>query len=366
MKKITTTKQTILLMAGGTGGHIFPALAVAEALRERDIPVYWLGTRRGMEAQIVPAKNIDIFYINISGLRRNGIINLLTAPFKIILAIGQAIQIMRKCRPTAVIGMGGFVTGPGGIAAWLLRIPLLIHEQNAVAGLTNRWLARFADVVMQAFPNTFDSRYHAVYTGNPLRADILKLKTQQRNYHSLKILVLGGSLGAKILNDIVPKAVALVENTRDIYNRKHILEIWHQIGQMHTESMKNAYENSPFGIRLSLFIENMAEAYQWADLVICRAGALTISELAQTGTPSILVPYPFAVDDHQTRNAQFLSENGAAILLPQTDLDAEKLSILIQALRNSPHELDRMAKAARRCATPEALDKVVDLCLKMA
>jgi len=358
MAKFTSTKQTILLMAGGTGGHVFPALAVAQALQKRGISVYWVGTQRGMESHIVPAAGIDIFYINISGLRKNGLLNLLFAPFKIIFALAQVIQILRKCRPAAVIGMGGFVTGPGGIAAWLLRIPLLIHEQNAIAGLTNRWLARFADIVMQAFPNTFESRYQAVYTGNPLRADILAIIPQQKNYNILKVLIIGGSLGAKILNDTVPKALQSIEDKADKF------EIWHQVGQSHASAMQEAYQHSPFTTRVSPFIENMAAAYQWADVVICRAGALTISELAQTGTPSILVPYPFAVDDHQTRNAQFLSERGAAILLPQADLNPERLGILLHALLNSPHELRRMAAAARHCATPEALDKVVDLCLK--
>jgi len=361
MAEVTATNKTVLLMAGGTGGHVFPALAVAQALRKQGISVYWLGTRRGMESQIVPAAGIDIFYINISGLRGTGLLNVFLAPFKILLALGQAIHILRKCRPDAVIGMGGFVAGPGGIAAWLLRIPLLIHEQNAIAGLTNRWLAKLADVVMQAFPNTFESRYQAVYTGNPLRADILAIKPQQRNYNTLKILIIGGSLGAKILNDTVPKALQLIEDKADKF------EIWHQVGQSHAAAMQEIYQHSPFKTRVSPFIDNMAAAYQWADVVICRAGALTISELAQTGTPSILVPYPYAVDDHQTRNAQFLSEKGAAILLPQPNLNPERLSILLHALLtllNSPYEVKRMAQAARHCATPEALDKVVNLCLK--
>jgi len=352
-------QKPILIMAGGTGGHVFPALAVANTLRKRGVPVYWLGTKNGMESRIVPAENITIYYINISGLRGNGVLRLLAAPFKITFAILQAMTILWRHRPAAVLGMGGFAAGPGGIAAKLLGIPLLIHEQNAIAGLTNRWLAKIASTVMQAFPNTFDSRYHPIDTGNPLREDILDIPFQLKEYTKpLKILIIGGSLGAKILNDTVPQALTLIADDENAF------EIWHQVGDIHLKSMQNTYQNAPFKAKISPFINDMAEAYRWADLTICRAGALTISELAQVGMPSILVPYPFAVDDHQTRNAQFLAEKGAAILLPQTELNAEKLANLLKNLLISPERLQAMAQAAQSCTYPSAIDKVVNSCLK--
>jgi UDP-N-acetylglucosamine--N-acetylmuramyl-(pentapeptide) pyrophosphoryl-undecaprenol N-acetylglucosamine transferase len=344
----------ILIMAGGTGGHVFPALAIAEALRNQGITVYWLGTRLGLEARVVPAANIDIKYISINGIRGKGWFSLLAAPFKITFALWQSIRVLRALRPTAVIGMGGFVTGPGGVAAWLLRIPLFIHEQNAIAGLTNRWLARLATTVMEAFPSTFPKNYQAVHTGNPLRANILALSSQEpRTVHKpLRVLIIGGSLGAKVLNETVPQALQQLQSN---------IEVWHQTGNAHIDVMRQAYDGTPFKARVAAFIEDMAAAYAWADIVICRAGAITVSELAQAGVASILVPYPYAVDDHQTHNAQFLSENGTAILLPQTALTVEKLASLIKELYNDPDRLTAMSATARNCATPTALEKVVGL-----
>jgi UDP-N-acetylglucosamine--N-acetylmuramyl-(pentapeptide) pyrophosphoryl-undecaprenol N-acetylglucosamine transferase len=343
----------ILIMAGGTGGHVFPALAIAEVLRNQGITVYWLGTRLGLEARVVPAANIDIAYISINGIRGKGWFSLLAAPFKITLALWQSIRVLRTLRPTAVVGMGGFVTGPGGVAAWLLRIPLFIHEQNAIAGLTNRWLARLATTVMEAFPNTFPKNYQAVHTGNPLRTNILALSQEPKTVHkSLRILIIGGSLGAKVLNETVPQALQQLQSN---------IEVWHQTGNAHIDVMRQAYDGAPFKARVAAFIEDMAAAYAWADMVICRAGAITVSELAQAGVASILVPYPYAVDDHQTHNARFLSENDAAILLPQTALSVEKLARLIKELYNDPDRLTAMSAAARNCATPTALEKVVGL-----
>jgi UDP-N-acetylglucosamine--N-acetylmuramyl-(pentapeptide) pyrophosphoryl-undecaprenol N-acetylglucosamine transferase len=245
------------------------------------------------------------------------------------------------------------------VAAWLLRIPLLIHEQNAVAGLTNRWLARLAFIVMEAFPNTFPKNYHAVHTGNPLRANIIALsKPIPRIVHNpLRVLIVGGSLGAKILNDTVPLALRQVNGA---------IEVWHQTGNAHIEAMQQAYFDTPFQTKIMAFIEDMATAYRWADLVICRAGAITISELAQAGVASILVPYPYAVDDHQTHNAQFLSDRGAAILLPQTQLTVEKLATLITELINTPTRLTTMSEVARCCAMPTALQQVIDLIIRTA
>jgi len=346
--------QPILLMAGGTGGHVFPALAIAEALRTQGFTVCWLGTRRGLEARVVPDAEIDIKYISIEGIRGKGLFSVLAAPFKITLAIWQSVRVLRALRPAAVVGMGGFVTGPGGVAAWLLRIPLLIHEQNAVAGLTNRWLARLASKVMEAFPDTFPKKCHAIYTGNPLRANIMNLSppVPVTVHDPWRVLIVGGSLGAKVLNDTVPLALRQVPGA---------LEVWHQTGKIHIDAMQKAYDGAPFKARVVAFIEDMAAAYAWADVVICRAGAITVSELAQVGVASILVPYPYAVDDHQTSNAQFLSKKGAAILLPQTDLTVEKLAALMTELHNNPARLQAMSAAARNCATPGALQKVVDL-----
>lgn len=355
---ITSTNHPIVLMAGGTGGHVFPALAIAEVLQEQGFTVSWLGTKKGLEARVVPAANIEIKYISIAGLRGKGILSLLTAPFKITLAIWQSVRILRALRPAAVVGMGGFVTGPGGVAAWLLRIPLLIHEQNAIAGLTNRWLARLATTIMEAFPNTFEKKFQAVHTGNPLRGNIMALSppNPRPNHEPLRILIVGGSLGAKALNEIVPVALRQVSGQ---------IEVWHQTGNAHIEAMHQAYDGAPFPAQVMAFIEDMAAAYAWADLVICRAGATTVTELAQAGVASLLVPFPYAVDDHQTSNGRFLSDNGAAILLPETELTVDKLAALITELRNNPTRLHSMSEAARHCATPDAGQKVVDLIIQI-
>jgi UDP-N-acetylglucosamine--N-acetylmuramyl-(pentapeptide) pyrophosphoryl-undecaprenol N-acetylglucosamine transferase len=354
-----SSRQPILLMAGGTGGHVFPALAIAQALQAQGVKVSWLGTHQGLEARVVPKASIDIKYINISGLRGKSRLKLLIAPIKIILAIWQTLRILKTLRPAAVVGMGGFVTGPGGIAAWLLRIPLLIHEQNAIAGLTNRWLAYFAGQIMEAFPNTFPPHYHAVHTGNPLRANIMALAASApRTIHNpLRILVVGGSLGAQVLNETVPLALQKVGEA---------ITVWHQTGEAHVATMQAAYAQADFPARIEAFIEDMATAYAWADVVICRAGALTISELAQVGVASILIPYPYAVDDHQTYNAQFLAIQGAAILLPQTQLTVDKLANLIVSLYHDPTRLQLMSTSARNCATPMALQQVINLIIKNA
>ena len=345
----------ILIMAGGTGGHVFPALAIAESLRKQNIAVCWLGTRRGLEARVVPAAKIEIKYISISGIRGKGLFSLLGAPFKITLAVWQSMRILFALRPVAVIGMGGFVTGPAGVAAWLLRIPLLIHEQNTIAGLTNRWLARLATLVMEAFAGTFPHNYHAIATGNPLRADIMALHAPKIVHKPLRVLVVGGSLGAQVLNEVVPLALQQVLGE---------ITVWHQTGTTQLAVTQKAYHDATFTARVDEFIENMASAYEWADVVICRAGALTISELAQVGIASILVPYPYAVDDHQTSNARFLAARGGAILLPQPQFSVEKLTKLMTELYNQPTRLQTMAIAAKRCATPTAVQQIINLILE--
>ncbi len=346
--------EPVLLMAGGTGGHVFPALACAAALRAQGIPVHWLGTPRGLEAQVVPNAGIAISYISVGGVRGKGILTKLLAPFKIFLAIYQAGWVLARVQPRVVLGMGGFASGPGGIAAWLLGVPLVIHEQNAVAGLTNNILARFAKRTLEAFPGAFDKKYQALHTGNPLRYDILALNPPAlRPIHKpFRLLVIGGSLGAQALNTVVPQAVQQMQ---------HAVQLWHQIGRHNTVTQRVGHDD-----RVEPFIEQMAAAYVWADLIVCRAGAMTISEIAQVGVPAILIPYPHAVDDHQTHNAQFLVAAGAAILLPQHQLTADQLAALLDELIEQPARLQAMSKAARNCAKPDAVLDVVNQCLQLA
>lgn len=351
-------KTKILIMAGGTGGHVFPALAVADELRSRGVEVTWLGTRRGLEAVVVPKANIDISYISIAGLRGNGLLGWLLAPVKLVYALWQGIQVMNTQKPLAVLGMGGFVTGPGGVAAWLTRRPLLVHEQNAISGLTNRLLVPFARTVMEAFPKSI-AHGKAIHTGNPLRRDLLDLySSQERMIHEpLQILVVGGSLGAKALNDVVPAALSKIAlDARP--------QVWHQTGKKNLDDAVKSYELAGVEAKVVPFIENMAEAYRWADLVICRAGAMTIAELAIVGVGSILVPYPFAVDDHQTSNAKYLTDNNAAVLVQQKDLTVEVLGKLLQDM--TPSRLKAMAKAAHDLALPNATAFVADKCMEAA
>ena len=355
--------SNVLIMAGGTGGHVFPALAVARYLREKGIEVVWLGTRRGLEARIVPEAGFPIEYISISGLRGKGILGWLLAPVRLCIALWQAVRVCLRCRPGAVLGLGGFVTGPGGIAAWLLRRPLVIHEQNAIAGLTNRLLSRLARRVLEAFPGSFPSDIKTEQTGNPVRADITELPDPASRISAhqgqCRLLVIGGSLGAQTLNEVVPQALAqLPAAGRPV--------IWHQAGQNKDTVTGEAYAEAGVEAQVEAFIADMAAAYSWADLVICRAGALTVSELAAAGVGAILVPYPHAVDDHQTRNALFLTDSGAARLILQSELTPEALAQMLRELLNGGREgLVKMAAAARSLAKPEATERVAETCLEV-
>jgi len=352
----------ILVMAGGTGGHVFPALAVADELRARGVEVTWLGSRRGLEADVVPKAGYPIDYINVSGLRGKGLLSWIIAPVKLLMALAQGWSVMRRRHPSAVLGMGGFVSGPGGLAAWLARYPLLIHEQNARAGLTNRLLVPLAKRVMGAFPGSIKNRSNVLHTGNPLRSDFLKHNEESSNdkedHNSpFRLLVVGGSLGAARLNEVVPEALARIPaETRP--------EVWHQAGKRNIDSAQLAYKDAGIEARVVPFIADMVEAYCWADLVLCRAGAMTIAELAAVGVASILVPYPHAVDDHQTANARYLSDNAAAVLLPQTQLTPERLSELIKEV--TPETLRKMAGAARHLALLNATRDVADQCMEVA
>ncbi len=351
---------SVLIVAGGTGGHIFPALAVARALQERDVQVIWLGTRKGLEADIIPQQGIQLELIRVSGLRRKGIGSWLLAPFRLSVALFDSLKIVRRLRPEVVLGMGGFVSGPGGLAAWLLRRPLVIHEQNAVAGLTNRILALFAQEIAEAFPNSFPPGVKTHRTGNPVRLEIVNLPDPEQRLPDrkgpLRLLVLGGSQGALVLNRMVPRAVALLaEDCRP--------EIRHQSGAATCDVARSEYKTAGVEANIEAFIDNMAEAYEWADLVICRAGALTISELTAAGVGAILIPYPAAVDDHQTRNAEHLTRVGAALMMPEATLSAEQLADEILACTNHREFVLERAKMVRKLALPGATDALAELCL---
>lgn len=351
------------IMAGGTGGHVFPALAVAEHLRAQGIDIFWIGTRRGMESRLVPEQGFELEWIDIAGLRGKGLGQLLTAPFKLIGALWQAYAILRRRRPALVLGMGGFASGPGGLAARLLGIPLIIHEQNVVPGLTNQWLARIATQVFEAFPGSFPAARGAIATGNPVRQSIIDLPAPRARYANRtgapRLLVLGGSLGAQALNDLLPPALAALP----VEQRP---EVRHQAGERTLDSACAAYLAAGVAAEVVPFIGDMADAYGWADLVVCRSGALTVSELAAAGVASILVPYPFAVDDHQVGNARYLADVGAAQLVIQRDLSVASLSALLTDLLHDRTRLLAMADAARGRAQPDACARIAAACLERA
>jgi len=350
-------------MAGGTGGHVYPALAVAHALKARSQDVVWLGTQRGLEAAVVPAAGFDVEWINVKGLRRKGAFALLVAPLQLVWALLQALAIIMRCRPAAVLGMGGFVSGPGGVAAWLTRRPLVIHEQNAAAGLTNRLLARLARVVLQAFPGSFNSRVVVETVGNPVREDIAAVPLPAARYTDrqgpLRLLVLGGSQGALVLNTTVPHALSkLPAPERPI--------VRHQCGERTLAAAHTAYADHGVDAELIPYIEDMAMAYAWADLVVCRSGALTVAELCAVGLPALFVPYPAAVDDHQTANARPMADVGAAVIIDESMLSAEVLAGQLGEWLSSRDDLQSKAEKARGLARPNALMRITELCLEQA
>ena len=363
----TANERPVLIMAGGTGGHVFPALAVAAELSARGIAVSWLGTQRGLEARVVPAAGYPLEIMRVSGIRGKGVMTMISAPFMLMVALFQALTIQLRLRPRAVLGMGGFAAGPGGVIAWLLRRPLLIHEQNSVAGMTNKWLAPLARVVMEAFPGSLPARRNAVHTGNPVRAEITRLPAPSERFAgrsgALRVLVIGGSLGARALNEVMPAAVGQLAADQSV-------QVHHQTGSADLESVQAAYAALDVDARIDAtadaFIEDMAAAYSWADVVICRSGALTVAELAVVGVASILVPFPHATDDHQTGNARFLADAGAAILMPQDTMSAEKLAGLLGDFSRQRDMLLEMACRARELAMPDAARRVAEHCLRAA
>ena len=355
--------RPILIMAGGTGGHVFPALALARLLREQSLPVIWLGTARGMESRVIPAEGIPIERLSVGGLRGKGVLTWVAAPFRLSLALVQALRVMWRYRPVVVVGLGGFVTGPGGLAAWLTRRPLVIHEQNAVAGFTNRVLAHLARQVLEAFPGSFGHDVHARVIGNPVRADISAVPPPAERFAGrggpVRILVIGGSQGATRLNAVVPFALKRVAGSL-------AFDVRHQAGERWIDAGRASYAQAGVRADVRPFIEDMSEAYGWADLVICRAGALTVSELAAVGVAAILVPFPGSVDDHQAYNAQYLVRAGAAVVIPDREFSAERLAAELQRLCAGRGKLLAMAERARLLAKPRAADELAASCLELA
>jgi UDP-N-acetylglucosamine--N-acetylmuramyl-(pentapeptide) pyrophosphoryl-undecaprenol N-acetylglucosamine transferase len=350
--------RTILILAGGTGGHVFPGLAVADVLRERGWKVVWMGAKSGMEARLVPARGYEMAWIRARALRGKGLVATLLLPLNLLIGFWQGARAIFRIRPDVVLGMGGYVAFPGGMMASLLARPLAVHEQNAVAGLANRVLAGVADRVMTAFPDALGG---ADWTGNPVRTEIAALPGPEARDAGrsgpLRLLVVGGSLGAQALNDAVPRALALIPDAE----RPRVV---HQSGERHLEALRANYAAAGVEAEPVAFIEDMAARYAEADLVVCRAGAITVAEISAGGVASVLVPYPHAVDDHQTANARFLAERGAAILLPQRELTPDKLASTLRAL-DRPRLLE-MARKARALGKPEAARLVAERCMELA
>jgi UDP-N-acetylglucosamine--N-acetylmuramyl-(pentapeptide) pyrophosphoryl-undecaprenol N-acetylglucosamine transferase len=347
--------KRIVIMAGGTGGHVFPALAVAQWLIENGWQVSWLGTHKGLESKVVLENGIEIDWLSVTGVRGKGLLSKVTSGFKLIQACGQAFAILRRRKPNVVLGMGGFVAGPGGLMAKMLRIPLVIHEQNRIAGTTNRLLGKIANQVLEAFPNSFKKEFNAKCTGNPLRKQfqnlpVTKVKLEQ---HGLRVLIIGGSQGAQVLNEVIPDALVNVK----------ALEVRHQTGTAMQELVAKRYQELGVKAEATAFIQDMVSAYQWADIIICRAGAMTISEVAAMGLPAILIPLPNAIDDHQMANACYLSDAGAGFILPQKDLNTKNL---IELITKAQQQLEAMTKAAKQCARMDATAVVAQFCISEA
>lgn len=356
----------VLVMAAGTGGHVFPALSIADVLRSKSASVEWLGTPSGMENELLKNQDIPLHRVAVSGLRGSGISRRLSAPFMLLRAFYQSFQVLREVKPDCVLGMGGFICGPAGLAAKILHTPLLIHEQNAVAGLTNRLLSSIAEKVFEAFPNTFKPDSNIQLTGNPLRAEISCIRVKDegtlRGAESLNVLVLGGSQGAAAINQVVPEALVMLASTT--------LNIMHQTGKNKIEETRQIYQS--FGLideeryQIEPFIEDMAGAYTWADIVVCRSGASTVSEIAAAGRASVLIPYPYHKDQQQTFNANWLADQNAAYVVQQADLTAPALGSLLQGLVENRETLIEMGRRASQVAIRDAAEVVADECIRVA
>ena len=356
--------KRMMILAGGTGGHVFPGLAVARYMREQGVVVDWMGTATGLEAIVVPRNDFKLHIIKIRGARGNGVLSWLMLPWRLFSAVIQSLYIVWQVRPQVVLAMGGFASGPGGLAAWMMRIPLLVHEQNAIPGLTNKVLSLLARRVMTGFPGVLADHPGTRHVGNPVRTEIAAMADPQvrlKDRHgALRILIIGGSQGARALNRIIPAALAGIDKTKRP-------EVWHQCGARWLDEAREAYHREDVSTyELSAFIEDMAQAYSWADLVICRAGAMTVAELAAGGVASLLVPYPYAVDDHQTANAEYLVEHDAAIVIQEAELTPERLGRTLQELDENRDMVLRMALAARSQAVTDAIETVARICEEVA
>jgi len=361
---MNNSRSPVMIFAGGTGGHVFPALAVAKQIEQQSVPIIWVGTKRGIESRVVPNAGFKIEWISVNGLRGKNALTYLLAPFKLALASMQVTWLLIKYRPCAVLGMGGFVAGPGGLIAAFMRRPLIIHEQNAIAGLTNRILAPFAKRILTGFPSTF-VRKNVEVLGNPVRAEISHLQRLQNvadpETRPLNVLVFGGSLGAQALNETVPAALSEVMKTIPADFRP---EIWHQTGENKHSYTKQQYAHFGVEARVDAFIDDMQNAYAWADLVIWRAGAITVAELSVAGLGAIFIPYPYAVDDHQTANASALVNAGAAEMIDEKNLTAETLAQVLIGLLSNRAKIKSFAEAAIAFAKPQAARDVAKVCLQ--
>ncbi|WP_223669465.1 undecaprenyldiphospho-muramoylpentapeptide beta-N-acetylglucosaminyltransferase [Kangiella shandongensis] len=361
-----SVNKTILLMAGGTGGHIFPALAVGKELQQQGWKLHWLGSEGGMEEELVPKHGIRMTLLPVKGIRKKGLASLIKAPFQLLKSVMMARKVIKKVKPDVALGMGGFASGPGGIAAKLCGVPLVLHEQNAIAGMTNRYLNRLSNITLQAYPGAFVEVDKVATVGNPVRTDLIAIADAeqriQRDSGTINILVVGGSRGAMILNQKVPAML-------DIINDDLTLNVRHQCGRGNLGDVAARYKqikNQLVSHDVTEFIDDMAAAYEWADLVICRAGALTVAEVAMAGCAAIFVPYPHAVDDHQTHNARYLADQGAAVIIQQHDLDEQQLAHQTTSLANDKAHLIEMAVTAKQLAKPYATQQVADYCKRAA
>lgn len=345
-------KNKLMVMAGGTGGHVFPALAVAQRLLEKGTQVIWLGTQKGLEASVIPANNIDIEWISVEGLRGKGLLSWVLAPVKLLRAIVQSIIVIRRVQPDCVLGMGGFVAGPGGLATRLMGKPLVIHEQNAVAGLTNKYLAKIATRVLTGFEHVADLPSNAEWVGNPVRSDITTQRACESD-QNINVLVVGGSQGAFSFNQKLAKVFIEI---------KQPINIWHQSGKGNSKQVTTSYAQQKVEVKVTEFIEDMAAAYQWADLLICRAGAMTIAECCAAKVPALLIPFPFSAGDHQIRNAETMVSVGAAKMLSNDMIDKPEMVQILSSLLEQKVRLREMGNKAYALHKPNALQSVVDVC----
>ena len=351
--------RPVMILAGGTGGHVFPALAVARELKQRGVPVIWVGTERGIEARVVPSAGFSLALVHVQGLRGKGMKQYLRAPFIIAKAMLEGLKIIRKYKPCAVLGMGGFVSGPCALVGVIFRKPLIIHEQNAVIGLTNRILAPLSEIMFTGFP--IKSKKASIeYCGNPVRNELMSMADPKvrlnRSDKRKRLLIVGGSLGALALNELLPQTVKIISDSMQI-------DVWHQTGANKRERVLWSYQQQDIHAQVDEFIDDMAKAYAWADLIVCRSGAITLAEIAAVGLGSVLVPYPYAVDDHQTANAHSYVQANAACLLSESEITAEKLAKLLTTLLSDNERLLSMANAAKKLGQINASKRVADACM---